>query len=64
MALLTAIGTALGAGLKLALALFRARNSKAMQAQAKAATLAKIKASVDAHIASGDLEAVRDDGAS
>lgn len=54
--------TALGAGLKLALALFKARNTPAMQSAARAATIAKIHESANAHIAAGDLNAVRRDG--
>jgi|HubBroStandDraft_3_1064219.scaffolds.fasta_scaffold10500_4 hypothetical protein len=62
MVLVSAILTGLGEGLRLALALFQARNSPAMQANAKAATIAKIRASVDQHIAEGDLRAVQSDG--
>lgn len=62
MGIVSAIATALGEGLKLAVSIFTARNSPAMQANAKAATIAKIRASVNQHITAGDLNAVQTDG--
>ncbi len=59
---ITAIGTAITEGAKLALAIFSARNNPAMQANAKAATIQKIRDSVNQHIAAGDIAAVRTDG--
>lgn len=64
MGIIEAVGTALAEGCKLFLAIFRARNSASMQAAAKAATLQKIKDSVNQHIQSGDLSAVQSDGSS
>lgn len=58
----TAICTAIAEGCKLAWAIFTARNAPAMQANAKAATIQKIKDSVNQHIQSGNLDAVRKDG--
>lgn len=62
MGTIEAIGTALTEGLKLAVAIFTSRNSPAMQANDKAATIAKIRASVNQHISSGNLDQVREDG--
>ena len=62
MGTITAIGTALAEGCKLFVTLFAARNTPAMQANAQAATLAKIRASVDQHIASGNIQQVAADG--
>lgn len=59
---LGAIFTAIGESCKLFLTLFAARNTPAMQAAARAATMAKIRASVTQHIATGDLNSVRTDG--
>jgi hypothetical protein len=53
--------TALGAGLKLALSIFTARNSPAMQANAQAQTIANIHASAAQHLASGNLAAAQAD---
>lgn len=57
-----AVLSAIAEGCKLAFTLFTARNAPAMQANAKAATIQKIHDSVNAHIAAGDLNAVRTDG--
>ena len=62
MGAIEAILTAVGEGLKLAAAIFTARNSPAMQANAKAATIQKIRDSVNQHIASGDVTQVAEDG--
>lgn len=59
-----AIFSAAAEGLKLAWTLFGARNAPAMQANAKAATLAKIRSSVDTHITAQDTAAVERDIAS
>ncbi len=64
MATVTAIASAIGNGCKLAWTLFQARNSPAMQDNARAATLQKIHASVDQHIASQNTLAVQADIAS
>lgn len=61
MGTLAAIGTALGEGLKLAWALFTARNSPAMQANAKAATVQKIRDAVTQHVATQDTAAIERD---
>lgn len=61
--MLSAILTGLAEGIRLALSIFKARNSPAMQAAARAATIQKIRDSVNQHIASGDVNAVRTDGA-
>ncbi len=53
--------TAIGEGLKLAVSIFVARNTPAMQAAAKAATIARIRASVNKHLADNDLAAVQKD---
>jgi hypothetical protein len=62
MAIVTAALTAIGEGFKLFLTLFAARNTAAMQANAKAQTIANIRASVNQHIAAGNLPAVQSDG--
>lgn len=59
---LTAGLTAIGESARLAFAIFTARNSPAMQDNAKAATIAKIRASVNQHINANDLSAVQSDG--
>lgn len=61
MGTITAALSAFANGCKVALALFTARNAPAMQDNAKAATLAKIHASVDEHIAARDTAAVEKD---
>lgn len=62
MGIVTAALTAAGEGIKLFLTLFGARNTPAMQANAQAATIQKIRDSVNQHIAAGDLTDVRTDG--
>ena len=62
MGLVSGIFTAVGEGLKLAVAIFGARNTPAMQEAKQADTIAKIRASVDQHLKSGDLAAVQSDG--
>lgn len=61
MGFVTAALGALGSGLKVAYAIFTARNSPAMQDNARAATLAKIHASVQDHVAAGDTASVEQD---
>lgn len=62
MTTIAAIFTALAEGAKLTWTIFTARNSPAMQANAKAKTIQRIRDSVDEHIAAGDIEQVRKDG--
>ena len=57
-----AILTALAEGVSLALKLFAARNTPAMQSNAQAQTIANIRASVDQHISSGNVAKVAADG--
>lgn len=59
----TALGTAITEGCKLALAIFAARNAPAMQANAKAKTIENLRDATNKHIAAGDLKAVNADGA-
>lgn len=61
MGFVTAAFSAIGNGCKVAYAIFTARNSPAMQDNARAATLAKIHASVQDHVAAGDTAAVESD---
>ncbi len=61
MATVTAIFTALTEGCKLAWTIFGARNTAAMQANAQAATIQKIRDSVTTHLSTGNLQAVEAD---
>lgn len=61
MGTVTAVFSAAANGFKVFLALFGARNSPAMQDNARAATMAKVHASVQEHVAAGDTAAVEED---
>lgn len=61
MATVAAFFTAVGQGVRLAVAVFGARNSPALQANKKAETFQKIKDSVEKHIADGDDAAIERD---
>ena len=62
MGTIEAVFTAAAEGAKLFMSIFGARNSPSMQDNAKAATLQKIRDSVNQHIASGDIQEVASDG--